>query len=203
MTDPTLLPPPTPPAPELKSRPSAARIILSIIVALVVVAGVSFATQAILRVVAPKGPVDASVEGGVEYSNADLGFSATFPGEPTVTSEVQEISGYEIEINQFQWANGADLVLVAASVYPEGALVEDDSRLANSIAGFVQSAGATVSGERDTELDGVDARRASVAFDNGSTADIVVAFVDSTQYMIMASGAHSLESVMEGFSFTP
>lgn len=219
----TSLPPSTTPEPEepvsteagqpaeSPKRTSGRQRLIVIIIAVVVAVLVFVGVQWILNTVAPKDGGDATTSesaapetsaDGYVYTNDDLGFTVTLPGEPEETTTVQSVAGFDIPLTQAQWLDGSNLAVVSAAEFPDEIMAQDmDTMLTNSIAGAATSTGGTVSEETATELAGAPAHRAVLALANGQTAEILVAFEGNLQVSIVAGGDVSLDDLIDSFSF--
>jgi hypothetical protein len=181
--------------------------VVGIVVAILVFIGIQF----FLSTVAPKDGGDATTSesaapeassDGYVYTNDDLGFTVTLPGEPEETTTVQSVAGFDIPLTQAQWLDGSNLAVVSAAEFPDEIMAQDmDTMLTNSIAGAATSTGGTVSEETATELAGAPAHRAVLALANGQTAEILVAFEGNLQVSIVAGGDVSLDDLIDSFSF--
>ena len=182
--------------------------VVGIVVAILVFIGIQF----FLNTIAPKDGGDATTSeqsaapdasgDGYVYTNDDLGFTVTLPGEPEETTTVQSVGGFDIPLTQAQWLDGSNLGVVSAAEFPDEIMAQDmDTMLTNSIAGAATSTGGTVTEETPTELDGAPAHRAVLALTNGQTAEILVAFEGNLQVSIVAGGDVSLDDLIASFSF--
>lgn len=188
------------------TAPSRARRIIAVAVAVVVAVGVFLGVQALLRVVNQPNVAPSTIEESTSYSyvSDEYGFSVDFPSEPTETTQVQPVAGYDIELLQVQWVNSDTTYLVGAAIFPPELLEQNlDVMLQNSIGGAASASGAELSDLEFIELAGERAIRGTLTFPNGQVGVTVIALHNGGQYSLtMVSSEADREAFLEGFAFT-